>query len=226
MSNSQEIPLHEESRFWENTLVKRWVRGHGEDGYDFRLLLYPLAGIFVLLFVLVLFEQIGWALLLSAAVTLFVGVAGYYGAKREILVSSPTTRAVMRARTKQAAERFSSLGAGATVMAIFVHATSVSLALYGHMLLDTMIKDAFSMFIALAFLPVYVCGAVRKLAVARVEELDALRNDATGTTLKFDRKGAVRAIVVQGPAGWSSVSVLEYTVLRFKPDIDEIGRAP
>lgn len=91
LSNSQEIPLHEESRFWENTLVKRWVRGHGEDGYDFRLLLYPLAGIFVLLFVLVLFEQIGWALLLSAAVTLFVGVAGYYGAKREILVSSPTT---------------------------------------------------------------------------------------------------------------------------------------
>ncbi|WP_332452347.1 hypothetical protein [Burkholderia ubonensis] len=112
----------------------------------------------MLLFVLVLFEQIGWALLLSAAVTLFLGVAGYYGAKREILVSSPTTRAVMRARTKQAAERFSSLGAGATVMAIFVHATSVSLALYGHMLLDTMIKDAFSMFIALAFLPVYVCG--------------------------------------------------------------------
>ena len=68
-------------------------------------------------------------------------------------------------------------------------------------MLDTAWKDAVSIFIALVFLPVYVSGAVRKLAIARIEELEALRNATLGTRLTFDRAGAVRAVVVQGRGG-------------------------
>lgn len=87
-------------------------------------------------------------------------------------------------------------------------------------------KDAVSIFIALVFLPVYVSGAVRKLAIARIEELEALRNSTVGTKLKFDRAGAVRAVVVQGAAGKGTVSVTQYTVLGFSPPLEHVGREP
>jgi hypothetical protein len=54
------------------------------------------------------------------------------------------------------------------------------------------------------FLPVYVSGAV----------------------LKFDRAGAVRAVVVQGAAGKGTVSVMAYTVLGFSPPLEQVGREP
>jgi hypothetical protein len=137
-----------------------------------------------------------------------------------------TARALVKARMKKAAERFSSLGVGATVLAIFVAATSLSLVMSGQPVLDSVSKDAVSIFIALVFLPVYVSGAVRKLAIARIEELEALRHATVGTKLKFDRAGAVRAVVVQGAAGKGTVSVMEYTVLGFSPPLGQVGRVP
>ncbi|RKT99243.1 hypothetical protein C7H84_32505 [Burkholderia sp. Nafp2/4-1b] len=220
----QQLARHRDSRFWQWPPVKWWIQGHGRDGYSFPLLLIPLVAVFVLESLCVMVGALYSALIVSGAMTLLLGIAGFYGAKREWLVPAATARSLVKARTKKAAERFSSLGAGATVLAIFVSATSLSLVLSGQPMLDSVSKDTVSIFIALVFLPVYVSGAVRKLAIARVEELEALRQAAVGTRLKFDRAGAVRAVVVQGPAGTSSVSVAEYTVLGFEPPLERVGR--
>ena len=220
----QQLARHRDSRFWQLPPVKWWIQGHGRDGYSFRLLLVPLVAVFVLEFVCVMLDALFSALVVSGAMTLLLGIAGYYVAKREWLMPSAPVRALVKARTKQAAERFSSLGAGATVLAIFVSATSLSLVLSGQPVLDTVSKDTVSIFIALVFLPVYVSGAVRKLAIARVEELEALGQTTVGTRLKYDRAGAVRAVVVQGPAGKSTVSVAEYTLLGFEPPLERVGR--
>jgi len=220
----QQLARHRDSRFWQLPPVKWWIQGHGRDGYSFRLLLVPLVAVFVLELVCMMLDALFSALVVSGAMTLLLGIAGYYGAKREWLTPSAPARALVKARTKQAAERFSSLGAGATVLAIFVSATSLSLVLSGQPVLDTVSKDTVSIFIALVFLPVYVSGAVRKLAIARVEELEALRQTTVGTRLKYDRAGAVRAVVVQGPAGKSTVSVAEYTLLGFEPPLERVGR--
>jgi len=222
LSDLNENPRRRESRFWRSAWVKWWIQGHGRDGYSFRLLLVPLIGIFVLVFILQMLDMIASAVLLSGVMTIFLGVAGFYGAKRECLVASPATRAVLKARMKQAAERFASLGVGATVLAIFVNATSVSLALYGLPVLDSALKDALSVFIALVFLPVYVSGAVRKLAIARIEELEALRGSAIGEALRCNRRGDVRAVVVKGPAGHARVSAREYEILGFEPRLGEM----
>ncbi|MBN3789559.1 hypothetical protein G3N94_22070 [Burkholderia sp. Ac-20353] len=223
LTNIKETARHGDSRFWRSALVRRWIQGHGRNGFDFRLLLVPLAGIFVFEFTCLMFDMVVSAVVISCSMSIFLGVAGFLGAKREYLVSPGAGRAVIKARTKQAAERFSSIGAGATVLAIFLNATSVSLALNGQPLLHSVLKDAFSMFIALVFLPVYISGVVRKLAVARIEEFEALRNESVGTALKFDRKGGVRAVVLEGPGGRSNVSVMEYTTVGFDPPIDRIG---
>lgn len=222
----QRLSRHRDNRFWQLQPVKWWIQGHGRDGYSFRLLLIPLVAVFVLEFVCVMLDALFGALIVSGAMTLFLGIAGYYGAKREWLVPSAPARALVKARTKQAAERFSSLGAGATVLAIFVSATSLSRVLSGQPVLDSASKDTVSIFIALVFLPVYVSGAVRKLAIARVEELEALRQVSVGTRLKFDRAGAVRAVVVKGPAGQSTLSVAAYTLLEFEPPLERVGRDP
>ncbi|AXK61314.1 hypothetical protein [Burkholderia sp. IDO3] len=220
----QQLARHRDSRFWQLPPVKWWIQGHGRDGYSFRLLLVPLVTVFVLEFVCVMLDALFGALLVSGTMTLLLGFAGFHGAKREWLAPSATARALVKARTKQAAERFSSLGAGATVLAIFVGATSLSLVLSGQPMLDSVSKDTVSIFIALVFLPVYVSGAVRKLAIARVEELEALRQATVGTRLKFDRAGAVRAVVVQGREAKSTVSVAEYTLLGFEPPLERVGR--
>lgn len=220
----QPLSRHRDSRFWQLPPVQWWIRGHGRDGYSFRLLLVPLVTVFVLEFVCVMPGTLSGALLVSGAMTLLLGFAGFHGAKREWRVPSVTARARVKARTKQAAERFSSLGAGATVLAIFVSATSLSLVLSGQPMLDSVSKDTVSIFIALVFLPVYVSGAVRKLAIARVEALEALRQATVGARLKFDRAGAVRAVVVQGPEGKSTVSVAEYTLPGFEPPLERVGR--
>ncbi|KWA23973.1 hypothetical protein WT39_23590 [Burkholderia territorii] len=219
----RQLSLHRDSRFWQWPPVKWWILGHGRDGYSFRLLLVPLVAVFVLESLCVVLDALYGALAVSGAMTLLLGIVGYYGAKREWLLPSAPARALVKARTKQAAERFSSLGAGATVLAIFVSATSLSLVLSGQPVLDSISKDTVSIFIALVFLPVYVSGAVRKLAIARVEELEALRHATVGTRLKFDRAGAVRAVVVQGQAGNSTVSVAAYTVLGFDPPLEHLG---
>ncbi|RXV68635.1 hypothetical protein D1006_26195 [Burkholderia stabilis] len=226
MTDFEELSLHRDSRFWQLSLVKWWIQGHGRDGYSFRLLLVPLVIVCVLEFVCVMFDALYSGIIVSAVATLFLGIAGYYGAQREWLVTSATTRALVKARMKKASERFSSLGVGATVLAIFVAATSLSLVMSGQPMLDSVSKDAVSMFIALVFLPVYVSGAVRKLAIARIEELEALRNATVGTKLKFDRAGAVRAVVVRGAAGKGTVSVTQYTVLGFSPPLEQVGREP
>lgn len=185
-------------------------------------MLVPLVGILLVVLILVIFDMVLSAVFLSSFMTLFLGFAGFHGAKRECLVPSSTTRAVMRARMKQAAERFSSLGVGATVLAIFVNVTSVSMAQSGLPALSMALKDEIAVCIALVFLPVFVSGAVRKLAIARVEELEALRNDAVGMKLKFDRHGEVRAVVVRGPTGRASVPIFEYAVLGFGPPVDQL----
>ncbi|VWD20802.1 hypothetical protein BCO18175_05446 [Burkholderia contaminans] len=41
MTDDEELSLRRESRFWELPPVKWWIRGHGRDGYSFRLLLWP-----------------------------------------------------------------------------------------------------------------------------------------------------------------------------------------
>ncbi len=226
LTDNEELSLHRESRFWRLPLVRAWIQGHGRDGYSFRLLLWPPVLVFVLEFVCMIFDALYTSIAISAVATLFLGFAGYHGAQREWLVPSATTRALVKARMKKAAERFSSLGVGATVLAIFVAATSLSLVMSGQPVLDSVSKEAVSIFIALVFLPVYVSGAVRKLAIARIEEVEALRNATLGTRLKFDRAGAVRAVVVQGAAGKGTVSVLEYTVLGFNPPLEQVGREP
>ena len=226
MTDNDELSLRQESRFWQLAPVRWWIRGHGRDGYSFRLLLHPLVLVCVLESVCMMFEALYTSIAVSAAATLFLGFAGFYGAQREWLMTSVTARALVKARMKKAAERFSSLGVGATVLAIFVAATSLSLVMSGQPVLDSVSKDAVSIFIALVFLPVYVSGAVRKLAIARIEELEALRHATVGTKLKFDRAGAVRAVVVQGAAGKGTVSVMEYTVLGFSPPLGQVGRVP
>ncbi|CAI8695306.1 ABC transporter permease [Burkholderia sp. IT-111MI5] len=226
LTDNEELSLHRESRFWQLSPVKWWIQGHGRGGYSFRLLLVPLVIVFVLEFVCVMFDALYSGIVVSAVATLFLGIAGFFGAQREWLVTSAAARALVKARMKKAAERFSSLGVGATVLAIFVAATSLSLVMSGQPMLDSVSKDAVSIFIALVFLPVYVSGAVRKLAIARIEELEALRNATVGTQLKFDRAGAVRAVVVQGAAGKGTVSVTEYTVLGFSPPLEQVGREP
>ncbi|UTV58850.1 hypothetical protein [Burkholderia arboris] len=226
MTDNDELSLRRESRFWQLAPVRWWIRGHGSDGYSFRLLLHPLVLVCVLEFVCMMFEALYTSIAVSAVATLFLGFAGFYGAQREWLMTSVTARALVKARMKKAAERFSSLGVGATVLAIFVAATSLSLVMSGQPVLDSVSKDAVSIFIALVFLPVYVSGAVRKLAIARIEELEALRHATVGTRLKFDRAGAVRAVVVQGAAGKGTVSVMEYTVLGFSPPLEQVGREP
>jgi len=224
LSDLNENPRRRERRFWRHAWVKWWIQGHGRDGYSFRLLLVPLIGIFVLVFILLMLDMVATAVLLSGFMTIFLGVAGFHGTKRECLVSAPATRAVLKARMKLAAERFASLGVDATVFAIFVNATSVSLALSGLPVLDSALKDAFSVFIALVFLPVFVSGAVRKLAIARIEEFEALRGDSVGKTLRLSRRGDVRSVVVQGPAGRARVSAREYEILGFEPRLGEIRR--
>ncbi|AOR72322.1 hypothetical protein BBJ41_28440 [Burkholderia stabilis] len=226
MTDNDELSLRPESRFWRLAPVRWWIRGHGRDGYSFRLLLVPPVIVFALEFVCMMFDALYPSIAVSAVATLFLGFAGFHGAQHEWLVTSATTRALVKARTKKAAERFSSLGVGATVLAIFVAATSLSLVLSGQPMLDSVSKDAVSIFIALVFLPVYVSGAVRKLAIARIEELEALRNATVGTKLKFDRAGAVRAVVVRGAAGKGTVSVMEYTVLGFSPPLEQVGHEP
>ncbi|HDR9585987.1 TPA: hypothetical protein QDC22_003567 [Burkholderia stabilis] len=226
MTDNDELSLRPESRFWQLAPVRWWIRGHGRDGYSFRLLLVPPVIVFALEFVCMMFDALYPSIAVSAVATLFLGFAGFHGAQHEWLVTSATTRALVKARTKKAAERFSSLGVGATVLAIFVAATSLSLVLSGQPMLDSVSKDAVSIFIALVFLPVYVSGAVRKLAIARIEELEALRNATVGTKLKFDRAGAVRAVVVRGAAGKGTVSVMEYTVLGFSPPLEQVGHEP
>ncbi len=226
LTDNDELSLRPESRFWQLAPVRWWIRGHGRDGYSFRLLLVPPVIVFALEFVCMMFDALYPSIAVSAVATLFLGFAGFHGAQHEWLVTSATTRALVKARTKKAAERFSSLGVGATVLAIFVAATSLSLVLSGQPMLDSVSKDAVSIFIALVFLPVYVSGAVRKLAIARIEELEALRNATVGTKLKFDRAGAVRAVVVRGAAGKGTVSVMEYTVLGFSPPLEQVGHEP
>ncbi|HIC7210644.1 hypothetical protein [Burkholderia stabilis] len=226
MTDNDELSLRPESRFWQLAPVRWWIRGHGRDGYSFRLLLVPPVIVFALEFVCMMFDALYPSIAVSAVATLFLGFAGFHGAQHEWLVTSATTRALVKARTKKAAERFSSLGVGATVLAIFVAATSLSLVMSGQPMLDSVSKDAVSIFIALVFLPVYVSGAVRKLAIARIEELEALRNATVGTKLKFDRAGAVRAVVVRGAAGKGTVSVMEYTVLGFSPPLEQVGHEP
>ncbi|VBB15529.1 hypothetical protein [Burkholderia stabilis] len=226
MTDNDELSIRPESRFWQLAPVRWWIRGHGRDGYSFRLLLVPPVIVFALEFVCMMFDALYPSIAVSAVATLFLGFAGFHGAQHEWLVTSATTRALVKARTKKAAERFSSLGVGATVLAIFVAATSLSLVLSGQPMLDSVSKDAVSIFIALVFLPVYVSGAVRKLAIARIEELEALRNATVGTKLKFDRAGAVRAVVVRGAAGKGTVSVMEYTVLGFSPPLEQVGHEP
>ncbi len=226
LTDNDELSLRPESRFWRLAPVRWWIRGHGRDGYSFRLLLVPPVIVFALEFVCMMFDALYPSIAVSAVATLFLGFAGFHGAQHEWLVTSATTRALVKARTKKAAERFSSLGVGATVLAIFVAATSLSLVLSGQPMLDSVSKDAVSIFIALVFLPVYVSGAVRKLAIARIEELEALRNATVGTKLKFDRAGAVRAVVVRGAAGKGTVSVMEYTVLGFSPPLEQVGHEP
>ncbi|WP_321859682.1 hypothetical protein [Burkholderia cenocepacia] len=226
MTDNDELSLRPESRFWQLAPVRWWIRGHGRDGYSFRLLLCPLAIVFVLEFVCVMAGALYTSIAVSAVATLFLGIAGFYGAQREWLMTSETARALVKARMKKAAERLASLGVGATVLAIFVAATSLSLVMSGQPVLDSVSKDAVSIFIALAFLPVYVSGAVRKLAIARIEELEALRHATVGTQLTFDRAGAVRAVIVQGAAGKGTVSAMEYTVLGFSPPLEQVGREP
>lgn len=226
LTDNDELSIRPESRFWQLAPVRWWIRGHGRDGYSFRLLLVPPVIVFALEFVCMMFDALYPSIAVSAVATLFLGFAGFHGAQHEWLVTSATTRALVKARTKKAAERFSSLGVGATVLAIFVAATSLSLVLSGQPMLDSVSKDAVSIFIALVFLPVYVSGAVRKLAIARIEELEALRNATVGTKLKFDRAGAVRAVVVRGAAGKGTVSVMEYTVLGFSPPLEQVGHEP
>ncbi|WP_241300005.1 hypothetical protein [Burkholderia stabilis] len=226
MTDNDELSIRPESRFWQLAPVRWWIRGHGRDGYSFRLLLVPPVIVFALEFVCMMFDALYPSIAVSAVATLFLGFAGFHGAQHEWLVTSATTRALVKARTKKAAERFSSLGVGATVLAIFVAATSLSLVMSGQPMLDSVSKDAVSIFIALVFLPVYVSGAVRKLAIARIEELEALRNATVGTKLKFDRAGAVRAVVVRGAAGKGTVSVMEYTVLGFSPPLEQVGHEP
>lgn len=226
LTDNDELSLRPESRFWQLAPVRWWIRGHGRDGYSFRLLLVPPVIVFALEFVCMMFDALYPSIAVSAVATLFLGFAGFHGAQHEWLVTSATTRALVKARTKKAAERFSSLGVGATVLAIFVAATSLSLVMSGQPMLDSVSKDAVSIFIALVFLPVYVSGAVRKLAIARIEELEALRNATVGTKLKFDRAGAVRAVVVRGAAGKGTVSVMEYTVLGFSPPLEQVGHEP
>ncbi len=226
LTDNDELSIRPESRFWQLAPVRWWIRGHGRDGYSFRLLLVPPVIVFALEFVCMMFDALYPSIAVSAVATLFLGFAGFHGAQHEWLVTSATTRALVKARTKKAAERFSSLGVGATVLAIFVAATSLSLVMSGQPMLDSVSKDAVSIFIALVFLPVYVSGAVRKLAIARIEELEALRNATVGTKLKFDRAGAVRAVVVRGAAGKGTVSVMEYTVLGFSPPLEQVGHEP
>ncbi len=226
MTDDEALAFDSESRFWRWPPMKWWIRGHGRDGYSFRLLLVPLVVVFVLEFVCVMVDALYSGIAISAAATLFLGFAGFHGARYEWLVAAATTRSLVKARTKQTAERFSSLGVGATVLAIFVLATSLSLVLSGRPMLDSVSKDAVSIFIALVFLPVYVSGAVRKLAVARIEELEALRSAAVGTKLKFGRGGAVRAVVVGGAAGKATVSVREYVALGFSPSLEQLGGEP
>ncbi|RBJ71444.1 hypothetical protein C3L29_035845, partial [Pseudomonas sp. MWU12-2534b] len=127
MNDIEELSLHRDSRFWRLPLVKWWIQGHGRDGYSFRLLLVPLVVVFVLEVVCVMFGALYSAIAVSGVMTVFLGIAGFYGATREWLVPSSPTRALVKARMKKAAERFSSLGVGATVLAIFVAATSLSL---------------------------------------------------------------------------------------------------
>ncbi len=224
MTDNEALSLRPESRFWQLAPVKWWIRGHGRDGYSFRLLLVPLVIVFALEFVCMMVDALYTSIAVSAAATLFLGFAGYHGAQREWLVTSATARALVKARMKKAAERLASLGVGATVLAICVAATSLSLVMSGRPVLDSVSKEAVSIFIALVFLPVYVSGAVRKLAIARIEELEALRHATVGTQLKFDRAGAVRAVVVQGAGGRGTVSATEYTVLGFGPPLDQVGR--
>lgn len=226
MTDDEALAFDSESRFWRWPPMKWWIRGHGRDGYSFRLLLVPLIVVFVLEFVCVMVDALYSGIAISAAATLFLGFAGFHGARYEWLVAAATTRSLVKARIKQTAERFSSLGVGATVLAIFVSATSLSLVLSGRPMLDSVSKDAVSIFIALVFLPVYVSGAVRKLAVARIEELEALRSAAVGTKLKFGRGGAVRAVVVGGAAGKATVSVREYVALGFSPSLEQLGGEP
>lgn len=101
----QRLSRHRDNRFWQLQPVKWWIQGHGRDGYSFRLLLIPLLAVFVLEFVCVMLDALFSALIVSGAMTLFLGIAGYYGAKREWLVPSAPARALVKARTKQAAQR-------------------------------------------------------------------------------------------------------------------------
>ncbi|WP_244107616.1 hypothetical protein [Burkholderia anthina] len=54
--------------------------------------------------------------------------------------------------------------------------------------------------------------------------LEAPRRATLGTRLKFDRAGAVRAVVVQGPEAKSTMPVAEYTLPGFEPPLVRVGR--
>ena len=118
MTDIEKLSLHQDSRFWQMSLVKWWIQGHGRDGYSFLLLLVPLVIVFMLEFVCVMFDALYSGIVVSAVATLFLGIAGFHGTRREWLVTSAAARALVKARMKKAAERFSSLGVGATVLAI------------------------------------------------------------------------------------------------------------
>ncbi|WP_321810576.1 MULTISPECIES: hypothetical protein [unclassified Burkholderia] len=84
----QRLSRHRDNRVWQLQPVKWWIQGHGRDGYSFRLLLMPLVAAFVLEFVCVMLDAPFSALIVIGVMTLFLGIAGYYGAKREWLVPS------------------------------------------------------------------------------------------------------------------------------------------
>ncbi len=54
--------------------------------------------------------------------------------------------------------------------------------------------------------------------------LEAPRRATLRTRLKFDRAGAVRAVVVQGPEAKSTMPVAEYTLPGFEPPLVRVGR--
>ncbi|WP_244104710.1 hypothetical protein [Burkholderia anthina] len=54
--------------------------------------------------------------------------------------------------------------------------------------------------------------------------LEAPRRATLGTRLKFDRAGAVRAVVVQGSEAKSTMPVAEYTLPGFEPPLVRVGR--
>jgi hypothetical protein len=208
--------------------TKRWggalADDYKKDSLSFLVGVHIIAIVLVAVAVLLSNRLIVLAVCIYSASTLALGVAGRHGALRSMRdIGSKEERAVQKARVKRIAEILSSIGVGATILNSIIYSLSVQNRIH-HFKILADYKDPLAMFVGLVFLPIYVSGAARKLAVARTDLFEAQAGFIRGSTAFWD-KDKTKVIMIRlknSKSGFSKIGVNDYRAFKFSPAIEEL----